>query len=474
VPLLFEAALDSPARTTLDGLTVTVRLSNDGADSRWLPGPSDRSGALSFEVTDPSGQLVRRMSALTEQASISAGRVESRVTLEELPAGAVWQWPIDLVSHGGPLPAGDFFLLARYQHPPEAVDLAAGPFPVQILDPEMQSVSALRDNPVLDGLTLLVRAGLPDGQTGFYLQQYNFPRPLAPLYAHAASSGAWGQASLFCAAADYFQTDRFDPAFSKWLVAFDGLTVEARRFTYGRPDDLPPRQAVLPQRGWRLRAVFRTIDEQLHLAFQNGDGDLELMALDDQGARPLFSHLLARTCRRPLAVTAFGGELHLVYPAGGLVHERLDLRGQRLDLGVVDTRLPVEDWRCDPVDRRAKVTLRDGPRGQVVELLCLNLEDGARSSLPLGRLPLRGALRELAFDCDRAGRFHLAVSTARGALYYVGEGGGPRLLARGGGIYFPIVAASRRCHVGFRRPGRGYAFTAIEAKPSAESPELPQ
>jgi hypothetical protein len=472
VALRFEAAVDSTARTTLDGLTITVRLVNDGAAALWLPGPSDRSGALFFDVTDPAGQLVRRMSALVEQASTSGGRVESRVTLEELPPGAAWEWPIDLVSHGGPLPAGQFLLTAHYQYEPEGVDLAAGPFPVQILDAEMYAVSAVRENPVLDGLTLLVRAGLPDGQTGCYLQQYNFQRPLAPLYAQPAPGGAWSQASLFCAAADYFQSDRFDPAFTNWLVAFDGATVEARRFSQGRADDTPARQAVLPRSGWRMRAAFRTVDEQLHLAFQNPDGDLEMVALEEQGVRPLFSHQLARVCRRPLAITAFAGELHLVYPAGGLVHERLDLGGQRLDLGVINTRLPIEDWRCDPVDRRAKVTLRDGPRGQIVELLCLGLEDGARSSLPLGRLPLRGALRELAFDCDLTGRFHLAVSTARG-LYYVGEQGGVRRLAHGQSIYFPIVAASRRCHVGFRRPGGGYAFTDIEAGPSPSSPEVP-
>jgi hypothetical protein len=110
----------------------------------------------------------------------------------------------------------------------------------------------------------------------------------------------------------------------------------------------------------------------------------------------------------------------------------------------------------DPAAGRIKGLFRDGPHGRLVRMAVVDLARDAVSALGV-EVPPQG-LRELSFDQDREGRFHLLASTLARKLYYFRDGAGPKLVAEGEDAFFPMVAASAGAYLGCYRANYGYGF----------------
>jgi hypothetical protein len=117
-----------------------------------------------------------------------------------------------------------------------------------------------------------------------------------------------------------------------------------------------------------------------------------------------------------------------------------------------------ESCDIDPAGRTARLIFRDGPRGRMLRLVVLGPEPTSVDTLVIENLPVRGSLRELSFDRDPQGHFHLLASTSRDCLYYFRDGKGPQLLASGEPRFFPIAHAPRRAYNGYQDSVAGFRF----------------
>src|SRR5262249_22737012 len=158
-----------------------------------------------LDLLDDRGHLLRRMSGLTSQAMLSRARLDPRPDLDILPPSGTWTWDIDLASYHYNLPAGDLQIEAHYTYPPKGIDVRADRVPVRIAAQHLDVLTADRDNPVLDAITLLLLAEDPPGRA-LYLRQLNHPRPLAAWYSERIADGGPGR-RYFLASANFFRTD---------------------------------------------------------------------------------------------------------------------------------------------------------------------------------------------------------------------------------------------------------------------------
>lgn len=123
-------------------------------------------------------------------------------------------------------------------------------------------------------------------------------------------------------------------------------------------------------------------------------------------------------------------------------------------------RTRMQPARCDidPAQRVARVLFHDGPHGRALDLVVVGPEPRRVNRLSIDNLPVDGTLREMCFDRDPDGRFHLLVSTSRRKLYYFRNGQGPTLIASGEDRFLPIVHAPAGVYLGCYQSAFGYRF----------------
>ena len=154
--------------------------------------------------------------------------------------------------------------------------------------------------------------------------------------------------------------------------------------------------------------------------------------------------------------------LHAVYPRNGLVYRRFAISGASAEeRRLVKSRLPMYACALDP--GRALAIFWNG-KDRDATLVCARLEPGAAPIEKKVRLELRRPVRELHFDCDQYGKFHVLASTADG-LYYMRDGGPPESMAEGAGPFFPRVVSPGSVYLGFHTRQHGYRFVWYTRKP---------
>lgn len=454
-----------PARTEIsshESLTVHCVLRNGGTGTERLPGPYDRSGAFNIVLRDGAGNLVRSMNRQTRQRMLSDGRVDGTLDTEELPSGEQWQWPMDLASFQFSLPAGAYTVSGRLVYPPENLDVESAKTSLNVREDPVCFVGAMRDNPVIDSVSLLIGAESESGRQ-YFLRQHNYSRPCGAWYAARIPAPPDGGEPFF-APAGYYQAESFDPAFSKWIVMPRGAgTVEAYRFVSGAPR--ARRKAPVPAGLTLVRSAFHMAGGELLLFFWGPAGRLECHRLDDAGLTKLFEHDPRVPAGTAISIGAFADTIHLAIPRRGVVYERLSMDGVLRDR-VRAFRTPYEAVAVtyEPVVHRIRALFADARRSQTVQVAVIDLKKEAVSSYTWDRFPLRGGIGELSFDQDEGGRFHLLATTRAKRLYYLSEGRGPVLVAEGEDAYHPVVCAPRKVYLGFYRRSLGFRFVQYQRR----------
>ncbi len=196
--LRLELSVQNPRASTLEALKVDLVLRNEGSEALDLPGPDDRTDALTFEAFDAAGALVVRMSGLTSQAMMRSGRLKEVPLLEQLAPGAQWAWTLDLARLHYALPARAAAIEAVYRDRVSGLEARSERRTIEIADLPVADVLSVHDDPVIEGLTLLVAAGA-NGSREYFLRQHNAPRPLAAWYSERVLAGAKAEAP-FCSA----------------------------------------------------------------------------------------------------------------------------------------------------------------------------------------------------------------------------------------------------------------------------------
>lgn len=457
----------NPDVNSLECLKVGLDLHNEGEIAYRLPGPYDLTGTLTFEVYCRDGTLLRRMSGLTRQQMMSSARVDSTPTLEDLPAGGRWRWDINLASYHYPLPSGDFGIEAVYTHEESGINVRSSRVPVRVMSAQLSDVVVLRDAPVLDGVTILLK-GESHGTPVTVLRQLNAQRPLGAWYSerlestnssgHTAAGFAWGgTVRPFFAAARFFTNVSFEPTFCKWIITSDEAQLYAHRFRWGRPDQ-EVIAAPLPVGRKLLSSACYDEQDRLIVFFQLLTGTIEAYDLTSEGLRFRFEHDMPATPIPP-AIRADCDFIHIVIPWRGVLYHRLSLNG------VVEEKIQAFSSRmlpysCDinPARRVAKVLFHDGPHGRSLDLIVVGPEPSRIERVAINNLPVRGQLREMSFDRDPDGRFHLLVSTSRRKLYYFRGWNRPALVASGQERFFPVVHAPSGVYLGCYQTDFGYRF----------------
>jgi hypothetical protein len=447
--LALDISVNPHGATTLGSLEVTVRLENRGLAALVLPGPQDQTAVLTLTLVDPAGHPVQRMNGFSSQAMMSGARLDTRPDLASLGPGEAWSWTLDLASYQYAPPAGDFELEATYEPPSDADAITSPRCPVHIAGPAITRLTALRDNPVLDGLTLLFETK----EGAQYLRLHGAGCPLAAWYSVRLDEPG---APAFFSTASFFQTDSFDPFFHRWVIWERDGRVEASLHVSGLPTG-ERRSALLPTRGRLLRSAFHTASGEVFLSFQSA-GCLDVYRLERGALAWVFAHALPVGVGRDVEVRADDDGIHLLVPFRGLLHDRLDFTGRPIRRErVFRSRLQPHAIELDPVGRVIKAIFRDGPLGRTVQIGAADLGAG-EAALHERVLPLRGRIEELAFDRDPGGELHLLVSTSRKRLYYLRGDRAPRLIAAGEEHFLPRVVAVGQIYLGCHRRSFGYRF----------------
>ena len=449
-----EIALDRDRVSTFDSPRVHVRLTNSGPAARVVPGPNDQTDALRFEFYAPDGRLVRRASGLTLQRLMSRSRLDPRPDLDRLDAGATWAWTVDLTEYHYPLAEGRYEVQAAYRDL-EGGEIRSARHALTVEAESLRGVAMVRDNPVLDGLALLLETER-DGQRRVYLRQHGTNRPLAAWYcASVELDGSLPHASL--ATNNFFTTDSFDPFFRKWLVWTQGDHVHARVFMWGAPSE-PPRRAPLPAGMQRLSSVIVTEADELLVFFWDGQGQIDCAALEPDRLEPRFS-IDVPPSRLPPVIRGDCDHIHVALAVRGLAYLRLEYDGHiRNYRQLFETRRTPVSIEIEPVHKFGQATFVDRPGGDAMTLVVARPQYREVQRLER-RVGVRGDLREFSWAYEPGGgSFHQLSSTSRGDLYYAVDEGSPQRIARGPGPFFPRVTVQGAVHLGFYRPTEGFRF----------------
>lgn len=458
--LRLELAIQNTVLTAHEGLKVEVRLYNEGAESLELPGTFDTTGALGFEFFAPDGSLKLRMDGQTHQDMLVAGRPQTKPHLEPLAPGAHWTWKLDLASYHYPIVAGLYDVAAIYRFPPAGIELRSERDYIHVSEPRLVRLDTLRDDPVLDGLTLLMQTRRGE-EDQYFLRLYNHGKPLAAWYSERVLAGET-MTGVFCSHAGFFQDDSFAPFFNRWIIWRDGAGICAQLHARGKPVG-PKRRAPLPPGKRLLRSAFHTIDNRLAVFLLGPDGSLECHALDDDGLSEIFVHPLRGPLERDPVIGADEQFIHLALARRGVICQTLDHQGRTLDTRrLFRTRLPMHSCLFDHEEKAVKALFWDSPHGRTVQMAVgfVDQQREAHQQL-LERVPLHGELQELSFDMDRLGRFHLAVSTVRG-LYYIQDCRSPKRIFKGSGRFFPRVVTGMMVNLGLYQRRHSYRFFPID------------
>lgn len=457
VPVDIAIALSAPEIPVLGTVDVRVIVRNTGPLPLELPGENDRTTALTFDVTDrATGKLVRRMNGLTHQRMMSRARATGTHDLSVVPGGGSLDFTLDLAQYHQPLHVGDYEVQARYTYPSAGVDAASAKVPLRVTDLAVTGATPVRDNPVLDGATLVFEAA--DGSVWGRL--HNVDRPLAAWWNRRLELPP-GTRGAFTAAAGFFQTDSFGPFFETWVLFQHGSYVVARCFAWGKPTG-EQRAAPVPQRGRLLRSAVRGRSRELYVFFWS-DGLIEGYRLDAQALTKVMEAPLPRGLAFEPVIRSDEEYLHIVYPHGGLVHAKIGLQGQPSTSDRVHRTglLPVS-WTYETSLRRLKAVFADSRDGRSIQLFT---SDGNGVSVIQKQLPTRGHVTEIDYDLTQAGTPLILYASSRKRLYLIVGDRTPMQMGADQDRYFPMVKAGAPFYIAHARPGAGHRFYGISLRP---------
>jgi hypothetical protein len=441
--------------STMEGLKVEIVLANDGPEPLEIPHLiADASGALEVNLFELGGRLQRQMSGITRQMMLTIGRPDLTPVLGRLEPGQSWSWVFDSAFHHYSIPAGAYEVEAAYRFPPLEIELRAPRVRIEVSAPQQDAVQMFHENPVLDGVTLLLRT-LSSPADSFFLRQHSYLCPLAAWYSEPVLLDRVAGAA-FCIPGNYYRNETLDPFFAKWLVWTSEADIHALMHVNGRPQS-EERIAPLPA-GRELLGGYSTFQNEVNI-FAITSGMLECYVLESGSLRPIFEHTLPAAGRTLISIRADERYIHLLLGLGGLLYQRLTLDGQLLESRqLARTRLRAYSISYDPVTEQAKGLFWEGPQGKLVQMVVSNFKPALPDFSLSVELPLRGEIRELSFDCSAKGVFHLLATTADRRLYYFGHTSGPALIAEGEDRFYPLVLASRGVYLGCYRNRLGYRF----------------
>lgn len=469
MPVELDVRIEQPVLSTLEALRVTCTLRNTGDAALTIPSPYDRSGSLQLGLFNARGEALRMMDRQTRQFMMTDGRVDASLDLDTLGAGQSWTWDMDLASYHFPIPPGDYLLGVVYAFEPEQLHVEWGPQPLRVTESPLTALTVVRDNPIIDGLTLLMQS---QGATGpeYFLRLHNYPRPLAAWWSARVLLDEMAEAP-FCATADFFQTESSDWFHRKWVVwQGPGGTVCAQCKDRGdtvlsRERAGARREGMLPDGARLIRAALCSLNDELFVFCWNRAGRIECHALRDRQLEARWELDVPFSSDTMLSIAGDDRGMHIVAGWRGLHYMRVDADGQMAEQRqLFRTRLTPHAIQCEISEQRVKGLFAEGGSGKVVHLAVYNLASSERRETYIERMPLSADLTELAFDQDRAGRFHLLVATSARRLYYYSEGRGPVLIAAGEERFFPVIAAPQQIYFGLYRREHGYRFAQYQRR----------
>ena len=250
--LRLDIELEKTELTTLEGLQLELQLDNTGPDTVTIPGSNDRSSAFGVEIFTVDGALYRYFDGLTSQAMTSASEPMDVSDLEELGGGESWYWDVDLASYHYGLPEGEYEIRATFNYPPAELKIESARYPFRVVAAPIIDVHDIRDNPILDALTMLYQSPI-EGHLVHFLRLYNPCRPLACCFSQRILTRAKIE-QIFCAQASSYQDETFDQSERRWVVWVEGNEVLAQAFDQGVAEEDNFGRGTLPK-GYELLPV---------------------------------------------------------------------------------------------------------------------------------------------------------------------------------------------------------------------------
>jgi hypothetical protein len=459
--LRLDIQLENPELTTLEGLQLEFQLENTGSEPLSIPGSNDRSSAIGVEIFTVDGALFRRFNGLTHQSMMSASPPNDLFEIEELEGGESWHWDVDLATYHYALAEGEYEIRATFNYVPLAMKLTSPRYSFRVLPAPIVEVHDIRDNPIVDALTMLYQSPI-DGHLVHFLRLYNPTRPLACWYSQRVLTRA-NVDQVFCAQASSYQDETFDEAERRWVVWLEGREVLAQAFDEGIAEDGNFGRGTLPKDRELLRTAHYDREDRLFVFMLDKDGILECHQLGKGGLKEVFVYWLPPGLDAAPVIGVDEEFVHVIYSQGGLTHVRLDHQGLMLSIRqLFQTRLPLYSCRYDGAEDSVKAIFWDTPAGKTVEVAVASLNEPELSTYRFEQIRLRGELEELAFDRGTDDAFHLLVATSKGKLYYFQEGDGPWLVDQIDGKAFPRVVAAQQTYLGYYRNERGYRFVMFD------------
>jgi hypothetical protein len=455
MPVQLELRVVNPTLSTHEALRLDCALVNDDT-ARTIPSAYDRSGSLQIGLFS-GDELVRVMDRRSRQHMMSGGRIDSSLDLDSIEPLGTWRWDMDLASYHYPIPPGEYSLRAAYVYAPAEIRADWGPHVVRVVEDPLRAVHVIRDNPILDGLTLLLEAG-SEGGSSWFLRLHNYQRPCGAWWSARVAEGE-APVAAFCASTAYFQTASTEPFHRRWLVWADRARVlRARLYDRGEPTS-EAREGILPAGATLVPFAVVATDQALLLFLWSATGQLECHSLENNGLVKQFEHSMPCGPGTLLSIGADEEAVHIAAAWRGILHDRVGYNGALIRRQqAFRSRLRPYSIRCEPSEQRIKAVFVEGGAGRSLEMAIASTVDDTTHTHIIDSYPIHDDLRELDFDRDQSGRFHLLISTAGRRLYYLSERRGPVLVAEGEDRFFPVIAAPQEVYVGCYRRKYGYRF----------------
>lgn len=445
----------------MGGLPCRVTLHSHGEHPLNVPALSDRGGALVFEIHDQLGNLVRRQSAAT-QTAMQAGNANVLPPIMQAlnPAGHLTE-VFDLSTLHYPLPLGCFQVRAFYDFAEEDLHLVSEPASIEVLDADVEDLFVLRDNPMLDSLSLFSR-NRDSERSVFHLRQYAADRPLAARYARRLLDGPQVD-DAFVAEASVFASDTVDRLYQRWMVWVEGEGIYAQKFYRGNAIDGSIRRAHLPAGCRLLRSAYFDTDDQLFIFLIRNDSVLTCHRFDAESLQRTIIYYLPSGLEVDPIISVDREFIHIGVAKRGLSYVKLNHQGAMEEIcRLHDSRMPTHSGRYDRRERAFKMLYWNPPHNKTFEAAVISVADRKLWHRRVEQVPLRGEPTEIAFDRDVRERLHLLVATSRNRLYHLQDQRTPWLLAKGQSRYFPYVIAGQQVYLGGFFWPKGYRFLQWE------------
>jgi hypothetical protein len=445
--ITLELSTTTPELTTLDGLRVRVVARNSGVSPVSLPNEADLSAALTLEARQGS-QLVRVASGMTQQDMMNVGRADPVTRYAPLAPSEERVYDLDLTRYQYPLPAGVSTVHAQIQAE-DGTTARSNALDVTVQEAQVERVSLARNNPILDGVTLLLESG--DGK--WRQRLYNTRRPLAAWYGEELPVPVGAQPML--ATPTYFRTDSFDHFFTRWLLFVDEGELSALLLVNGRAS-ADVRSAVLAP-GQRVLAALSPAPARVLVFLSSAHGELTCHELTAAGLELRFVLPVHGVGDASWLISGRLNRIVLARARSGVERIDLDETGQtQRHEHEFNTDLTAFELRFDPVEDAIKAAFWDGPQGEHLQLV--NVDGAGPRVFYSERSGALRDIREFAWAIEpKSGRPFAVANTGQG-LYLWSHGETPSLIADPGSARLPLLIAQKRPYVGFWSPGLGYNF----------------